>query len=86
MRPSFIGRERELREVERLISEHRLVTLTGAGGCGKTRLAVQAASETLDRFSDGAWWVELAPLADERLVGAAIAEALGVRLLPGMTG
>ena len=82
---SFIGRERELAEVGRLLTDHRLVTLTGAGGCGKTRLAIQAASEALDRFPDGAWWVELAPLADERLVGAAIAEALGVRPLPGMT-
>ena len=82
---SFIGRERELAEVKRLLADHRLVTLTGAGGCGKTRLAVQAGSETLDRFSDGAWWVELAPLAEERLLGAAIAEALGVRPLPGMT-
>ena len=82
---SFIGREAELAEVGRLLSDHRLVTLTGAGGCGKTRLAVQAASEILDRFPDGAWWVELAPLGDERLLGAAIAEALGVRALPGMT-
>ena len=82
---SFVGRQAELREVERLLKGHRLVTLTGAGGCGKTRLAVQAASEILDRFPDGAWWVELAPLGDERLVGAAITESLGVRPLPGMT-
>ena len=82
---SFVGRERELREVGRLLSEHRLLTLTGAGGCGKTRLAGEVASETLERFPDGAWWVELAPLAEERLVGAAIAEVLGVRPLPGMT-
>ena len=82
---SFVGREGELREIGRLFSEHRLLTLTGAGGCGKTRLAVRAASETLEHFPDGAWWVELAPLADERLVGAAIAESLGVRPLPGMT-
>ena len=82
---SFVGRERELREIGRLISGHRLVTLTGAGGCGKTRLAIQAASESLERFPDGAWWVELAPLADERLLGAAIAGVLGVRPLPGMT-
>jgi predicted ATPase/DNA-binding CsgD family transcriptional regulator len=84
-RSSFVGRERELAELGRLLVEERLVTLTGAGGCGKTRLAVQAASETLGQFPDGAWWVELEPLADERLVGAAIAEALGVRPLPGMT-
>ena len=82
---SFVGRERELAELGRLLADHRLITLTGAGGCGKTRLALQAASETLERFPDGAWWVELAPLGDEALVGAAIAEALGVRPLPGMT-
>jgi predicted ATPase/DNA-binding CsgD family transcriptional regulator len=82
---SFVGRERELRELGGLLSEHRLLTLTGAGGCGKTRLAVHAACEALDRFPGGAWWVELAPLSDERLVGAAIAEALEVRPLPGMT-
>jgi hypothetical protein len=82
---SFIGRERELRDVGRLISEHRLLTLTGAGGAGKTRLATEAASKALERLPDGAWWVELAPLSDERLVGAAIAESLGVRPLPGMS-
>jgi predicted ATPase/DNA-binding CsgD family transcriptional regulator len=82
---SFVGRGRELAEVERLLAEHRLLTLTGAGGCGKTRLALQAASETLERFPDGAWWVDLAPLDEHHLVGAAIAEALGVRPLPGMT-
>src|SRR5262245_5916421 len=82
---SFVGRGGELRQVERLLLERRLLTLTGAGGCGKTRLAVQSASEILERFPDGAWWVELAPLADERLVGSAIAESLGVRPLPGMT-
>ena len=82
---SFVGRERELAELGRLLADHRLITLTGAGGCGKTRLALQAASETLERFPDGAWWVELAPLGEEELVGAAIAEALGVRPLPGMT-
>lgn len=82
---SFVGRERELAELGKELRSSRLVTLTGAGGCGKTRLALEAASDTLDRFPDGAWWVELAPLRDEQLVGAAIAEALGVRPLPGMT-
>src|SRR5262245_52714821 len=82
---SFVGRERELAELGRLLDGERLVTLTGAGGCGKTRLALQAASEALERFPDGVWWVELAPLAEAELVGAAIAEALGVRPLPGMT-
>src|SRR5262249_53748812 len=82
---SFVGREDELREVVRLLAEHRLITLTGARGCVKTRLAVRAASDALERFPDGAWWVDLASLSDERLVGAAIAGALGVRPLPGVT-
>jgi predicted ATPase/DNA-binding CsgD family transcriptional regulator len=82
---SFIGRERELAELSTALRDARLLTLSGAGGCGKTRLALRAASELLDRFPGGVWWVELAPLADERQVGAAIAEALGVRPLRGMT-
>jgi predicted ATPase/DNA-binding CsgD family transcriptional regulator len=82
---SFVGREAELAEVGRLLADERLVTLTGAGGCGKTRLALRAAGEFVERFPDGVWWVELAPLAEERLVGAAVAESLGVRPLPGMT-
>jgi predicted ATPase/DNA-binding CsgD family transcriptional regulator len=82
---SFVGRERELAELDRLLERERLVTLTGAGGCGKTRLALQAASESLERFPDGVWWVELAPLAEGELVGAAVAEVLGVRPLPGVT-
>jgi predicted ATPase/DNA-binding CsgD family transcriptional regulator len=82
---SFVGRERELGELREALAATRLLTLTGPGGCGKTRLALQAASEVLDRFAGGVWWVELAPLGDGRLVGAAIAEALGVRPLPGVT-
>jgi predicted ATPase/DNA-binding CsgD family transcriptional regulator len=82
---SFVGRERELDEMGKALGETRLLTLTGAGGCGKTRLALRFASEVADRFPDGAWWVELAPLGDERLVGATVAEALGVRPLPGVT-
>jgi predicted ATPase/DNA-binding CsgD family transcriptional regulator len=82
---SFVGRERELGEVRAALAATRLLTLTGAGGCGKTRLALRAASEVLDRFPGGVWWVELAPVGDEGLVGAAIAEALGVRPLPGLS-
>jgi predicted ATPase/DNA-binding CsgD family transcriptional regulator len=82
---SFVGRERELGELGKVLADTRLLTLTGAGGCGKTRLALRVASELVDRFPDGVWWVELAALGDERLVGAAMAEALGVRPLPGVT-
>ena len=84
-RTSFIGRRRALAELRQQLDSARLLTLTVAGGFGKTRLAIQAASEARERFPDGVWWVELAPLAEEKLVGAAIAEALEVRPLPGMT-
>jgi predicted ATPase len=82
---SFVGRERELVEVREALAATRLLTLTGPGGCGKTRLALQAACEIVDRFPGGVWWVDLAPVGDEELVGPAIAESLGVRPLPGVT-
>jgi len=65
-RTSFIGRERELEDVKRLLASRQLVTLTGAGGCGKTRLALQAAAEVIPDYEDGRWLVELArlPLID----------------------
>lgn len=69
---SFIGREREIAEIKRLLSEARVVTLTGAGGCGKTRLALQAANQ-LNAFPDGIWLVDLAPLADPALIPQAVA-------------
>ena len=83
---SFVGRERELAEVGRLLRKARLLTLTGAGGCGKTRLALQAAADALDRFPGGIWWVELAPVSDSEMVGQAVSEAVGVRPLPGQSG
>ena len=82
---SFVGRGSEIAQAPEALDDTRLLTLTGAGGCGKTRLALQVAADVLDRVPDGGWWVELAPLAEEGLVGAAIAEVLGVRPLPGMT-
>jgi len=59
---SFIGREKEIRQLERLVSGNRLVTITGAGGVGKTRLAIQVSEALTSRFRDGVWWVELAAL------------------------
>jgi predicted ATPase/class 3 adenylate cyclase len=80
---SFVGRERELAEVQRLLAAARLVTLVGIGGTGKTRLSLQAAAEALDDFPDGVWQVELAALGDEALVPQAVASAVGVREEPG---
>ena len=80
---SFVGREKELAEVKRLLENNRLLTLTGSGGCGKTRLALAAASELVEEFEDGVWWVELASLADPSLVPQSVAYALGVREQPG---
>jgi non-specific serine/threonine protein kinase len=80
---SFVGRERELAEVKRLLEKTRLLTLTGSGGCGKTRLALAAASELVEGFEDGVWMVELAPLADPTLVPQAVASTLGVSEQPG---
>ncbi len=82
---SFVGRTRELGEIRDALKDTRLLTLTGAGGCGKTRLALQAAADSLEQFPDGAWWVDLAPLADPALVGDALAAAVGVRPSLGMT-
>jgi len=84
---SFVGREHELAEVKQLLSNTRLLTLTGSGGTGKTRLSWQLGAEVLDtkQFSDGVWLVELAPLADPTLVAQTIASTLGVREQPGRT-
>src|ERR687893_231287 len=75
--------EKELAEVERLLRDSRLLTLTGSGGCGKTRLALAAARELSEGFEEGVWLVELAPLADPSLVAQAVAATLGVREQPG---
>ncbi len=75
---SLVGRERELAQLEPLVLTSRLVTLTGSGGAGKTRLALELARRVLPEFEDGTWVVELAPLTDEALVPAVVAEALGI--------
>jgi len=80
---AFIGRERELAEVGRLLGTSRLLTLTGAPGVGKTRLALEIADDLVDRFPDGVWLIELAPLADPSLVPQTVATVLGVREQPG---
>jgi predicted ATPase/DNA-binding CsgD family transcriptional regulator len=80
---SFVGRDKELSEVKRFLENKRLLTLTGPGGCGKTRLALAAASELVEKFEDGVWMVDLAPLADPSLVPQAVASAPGMREQPG---
>ena len=75
---SFIGRERETAEVKRSLGDVRLLTLTGPGGCGKTRLALAVGEGLTERFEGGVWWVELAPVSDPALVPRAVASALGV--------
>ena len=76
---SFVGREREIAEIKQLLPATRLLTLTGTGGIGKTRLALQAAAEVLDAYRDGIWFVDLAPLTDPALVPSALAQVLGVK-------
>ncbi len=75
----FVGREREIGEIKRLLAGTPLLTLTGVGGVGKTRLALQAAAEVLEEYNDGVWVVELASLSDPTLVPQTVASALGVR-------
>jgi predicted ATPase/Tfp pilus assembly protein PilF len=75
---SFVGRVYEMREVKVMVPETPLLTLTGPGGVGKTRLAIQVAAELVDAFEDGLWLVELAPLTDPDLVGQTVASTLGV--------
>jgi predicted ATPase/DNA-binding winged helix-turn-helix (wHTH) protein len=76
----LIGRDAELGEILDLGASHRLVTLAGAGGIGKTRLGIEAARQLLPRFADGAWIVELAPLSDSALVPISVAAILGIEM------
>ncbi len=81
----FIGRERELTAVRGLLTTSRLLTLTGAGGSGKTRLALQVATDLLEEFTHGVWWVELAALSDPLLVPQAVASVVGIPERAGYT-
>jgi predicted ATPase/class 3 adenylate cyclase len=80
---SFIGREKEMDEVKRLLGTTHLLTLTGTGGTGKTRLSMQVAADLLDQFPDGVWLIELATIAEADQVAPAIADPLRVREEPG---
>jgi predicted ATPase/class 3 adenylate cyclase len=82
---SFIGREKEIAAVCSLLSTHRLVTLTGSGGTGKTRLSFQVAGQVLENYPNGAWLVELAPLSDPDLIPKTVASALSLPEIPGKT-
>jgi predicted ATPase/class 3 adenylate cyclase len=82
---SFVGREEELAGIAKALDEWRMVTLTGVGGVGKTRLAVQVAAEVLLRFRDGAWLCELAAAADDTTMAQLVAAELGVAQRPGMS-
>jgi predicted ATPase/class 3 adenylate cyclase len=75
---SFIGREREIAEIKQELKSHRLVTLTGPGGTGKTRLSLQVAADLLDQFHNGIWFIELAPLTDPDLIPQTILSAIGI--------
>src|SRR6516225_4312544 len=82
---SFVGRESELDEVQAAVKAHRLVTLTGVGGVGKTRLALEVAARLVDEFPDGVWFFELAAVTDPAAVPDAVAAALGITQQPGKT-
>jgi predicted ATPase/class 3 adenylate cyclase/Tfp pilus assembly protein PilF len=80
---SFRGRERDVEEVTLLLSQHKLITLFGSGGVGKTRLALQVGAEVLDQYSDGVWLVDFAPITDPELVSSVIAKEIGMPQVEG---
>ena len=80
---SFVGREAEMNDVRQLLADNRLVTLTGAGGAGKTRLAVEIAARIAPEFRDGVWYVDLAPITHPAVVPVTVARALGLPDQPG---
>jgi len=82
---SFVGREDQIAELKQELETHRLVTLTGSGGTGKTRLSLQVASELLEKFDHGVWFIELAPLTDPDLIPQTILSAIGISEQPNKT-
>ncbi len=80
---SFIGRVDESREIRELLETTRLLTLLGSGGIGKTRLAVHVGAETIDRYADGVWFVDLAPVVDSTMVPSVVAQVLSIAEEPG---
>jgi predicted ATPase/class 3 adenylate cyclase len=82
---SFFGREREMTEIKQALVEHHLVTLTGSGGVGKTRLSLQVAADLLDQFPDGVWFVELASITDPNLIPQTILTAAQMQTQQGIT-
>jgi len=80
---SFRGREHDFEEVKSLLSQHKLLTLVGSGGVGKTRLAVQVGAEVLDQNPDGVWLIDLAPITDPELVASVIAKEIGMPQVEG---
>ncbi|MFD3728088.1 ATP-binding protein [Streptomyces sp. NPDC058671] len=83
--PGFVGRRTELERISAALAEHRLVTVTGVGGVGKTRLALRAAHRAADRYPDGAWWTDLTPLDGDRLLVALVADSVDLSdHTPGM--
>lgn len=85
-RSTFIGRDREIAEVRKLLEVHNLVTLAGVGGTGKTRLALQVGAEEIDSYPDGVFLVELASFSDASHIARAVADALGMMISGGITG
>ena len=82
---SFVGREHDVAEIRTLLEKTRLLTLVGTGGVGKTRLALQASADLLDRYPDGVWYVEFAPLVDGTLIPNTVASIFGVTEQPERT-
>lgn len=82
-RTSFVGRERDVAEIKELISRHNLLTLFGAGGIGKTRMATQVGADLIDTFPDGVWFADFAPITDPELVASVLGKVVGINQAQG---